>query len=199
MRLKLTKYAVVFLALFFMQTSLARAAPTADFFIEIRSFCGNGIAESDEACDGSDLHGAICVAPSVGTLSCNADCTLNVSECVTPAPSGGGSGGRGPSYTNIPPQPPTPASNLIERILAPLIGTPADKKSVSVVNGAPWERIPDAIFTKTSVTFSVDVLMFVQLFLWLILLIALFRFVKALSDYTRHKHKYKTVKKKMRV
>src|SRR5690606_7889923 len=45
--------------------------------------CGNGVANPGEACDGDDLGGATCASErqGVGTLSCNSDCTLDVSEC----------------------------------------------------------------------------------------------------------------------
>jgi hypothetical protein len=54
--------------------------------------CGNGIAESGEQCDGSDLGGQTCEGLG-GTLSCKADCTFNTSGCTTEeeeAPSVGG-------------------------------------------------------------------------------------------------------------
>lgn len=51
--------------------------------------CGNNIKETGEACDGTDLNGQTCasqVAGSIGTLTCNLDCTFNTSGC-TVAPS----------------------------------------------------------------------------------------------------------------
>ena len=53
--------------------------------------CGNGVIESGEQCDGSDLAGQTCVSRGYvgGTLSCKADCTFNTSDCA----SGGGGGG----------------------------------------------------------------------------------------------------------
>lgn len=68
------------------------------------SICGNGTVEGDEQCDGADLNGETCSSRGYdsGTLSCNANCTFNVSSCSNDeAPSGGGGGGGGGYY--IPP------------------------------------------------------------------------------------------------
>lgn len=48
------------------------------------SGCGNGVRESGEQCDGTDLGGASCQSLGFdgGTLSCNANCTLNTSGCT---------------------------------------------------------------------------------------------------------------------
>jgi subtilisin family serine protease len=56
--------------------------------------CGNGIRESGEACDGSQLGGQTCTGLGFGggTLSCTASCAYNTSAC-TPAmcfPAGAG-------------------------------------------------------------------------------------------------------------
>ena len=55
--------------------------------------CGNGVKEGGEQCDGSDLGGTTCqsLGYSGGTLSCNADCTYNTSQCTNtcvPVPGG---------------------------------------------------------------------------------------------------------------
>jgi hypothetical protein len=57
--------------------------------------CGNGIKEINEQCDGSDFGGQTCFnfGYSGGSLSCNANCTLNFSGCTT---GGGGGGGEAP-------------------------------------------------------------------------------------------------------
>ena len=68
--------------------------------------CGNGAAETGEQCDGSDLAGATCVSRGYtsGSLSCNSNCTFNVGNCSSAAPSspsssgGGGGGGGGGAY-----------------------------------------------------------------------------------------------------
>lgn len=53
--------------------------------------CGNGVINSGEQCDDSDLGGESCssLGFSGGTLSCNSNCTFNTSAC------GGGGGGGG--------------------------------------------------------------------------------------------------------
>jgi len=45
--------------------------------------CGNGVREADEACDGADLGGLDCQALQFdgGTLTCNPDCSMDVSGC----------------------------------------------------------------------------------------------------------------------
>jgi len=58
------------------------------------SVCGNGVKESGEQCDGSDLAGASCTSQGYtgGTLSCNSSCNFITSACTS---SGGGGGGGG--------------------------------------------------------------------------------------------------------
>lgn len=50
--------------------------------------CGNGTAEEGEICDGSDLRGQSCESLGLpqGTLSCDASCHLDASDCYTPPP-----------------------------------------------------------------------------------------------------------------
>ena len=64
------------------------------------SVCGDGVKESGEQCDGSDLAGASCTSQGYtgGTLSCSASCTFNTSACT----SGGGGGGGGGGVTITP-------------------------------------------------------------------------------------------------
>lgn len=54
------------------------------------AFCGNGVREGSEACDGSDFGGQTCQSQGFagGTLSCTATCTLNTSNCFLCQPSG---------------------------------------------------------------------------------------------------------------
>ena len=63
----------------------------------IITICGNGIVETGEVCDTSNLDGQTCVSQGydAGTLYCASDCySFNVSGCTTtPPPSGGGGGG----------------------------------------------------------------------------------------------------------
>jgi len=80
--------------------------------------CGDGVISGDEECDGANLGGFTCAAfgYTSGTLSCNADCTFNVSQCAVeepapPPPSGGGGGGIIiPRF--LPPKPPLPTGDF---------------------------------------------------------------------------------------
>jgi len=58
--------------------------------------CGDGVIQIGEECDGSNVNGQSCTGKGFfsGALSCNSNCTLNTSACVSaPPPSGGGGGG----------------------------------------------------------------------------------------------------------
>jgi len=52
----------------------------------LSSFCGDGIADSDETCDGSDLKGATCEDMDLigDTPSCSPSCNLLPGECAEP-------------------------------------------------------------------------------------------------------------------
>jgi len=59
--------------------------------------CGNGIAEADEECDGTDFKSQTCIGFGYGggTLSCDNACDFDISSCTTGgAPIGGGSSTR---------------------------------------------------------------------------------------------------------
>lgn len=58
--------------------------------------CGDGVVDTSEQCDGSNLNGASCASRGFagGTLSCSAACEFEVSAC-TAGSSGGSSGGSG--------------------------------------------------------------------------------------------------------
>lgn len=57
------------------------------------AFCGNGILEAGESCDGGNLGGQTCqtFGFNSGTLTCNANCTLNTSACANVCTASGGS------------------------------------------------------------------------------------------------------------
>ncbi|OGZ02747.1 MAG: hypothetical protein A3G64_00010 [Candidatus Liptonbacteria bacterium RIFCSPLOWO2_12_FULL_60_15] len=67
---------------------------------KVPGVCGNGIVEIDEQCDPGppeELGGATCVSRGFagGTLTCNADCAFDTSQCTpvpppAPPPSSGG-------------------------------------------------------------------------------------------------------------
>lgn len=76
-------------------------AQSVNITAKVNAVCGNGVKETGEECDGSDLGGATCSSQgfSGGTLTCNANCTFNTSQCTTASPpSGGGGGGGGGGY-----------------------------------------------------------------------------------------------------
>lgn len=83
-----------FLLVFF--SGLKASAGSVNVTATVNPVCGNGVLETGEQCDGSNLGGQTCTSLgySGGTLSCNANCTFNTSACTTaPPPSGGGGGG----------------------------------------------------------------------------------------------------------
>lgn len=67
-------------------------------------FCGDGIVNGDEQCDGANLAGQSCtgLGYDTGSLACTASCTLDATSCAnTPrrgGSSGGGGGGCGDGY-----------------------------------------------------------------------------------------------------
>jgi len=59
-------------------------------------FCGNGVVDAGEQCDGADLNAQTCSGRgfSSGTLACAVTCTFDTSSCTSGSSgSGGGSGG----------------------------------------------------------------------------------------------------------
>lgn len=66
-------------------------------FFSTFPYCGNGVIDGGEQCDGSNLNGATCATQgfSSGTLSCSSSCTFDTSSCASAAGTGGTSGGGG--------------------------------------------------------------------------------------------------------
>ena len=63
-------------------------------------FCGNGLAEGSEDCDGFDMRGATCASVTMGarpngSLFCTFDCTFDTSFCSSGGGFDGGTGGFG--------------------------------------------------------------------------------------------------------
>jgi hypothetical protein len=56
---------------------------TCRFLLPQGCLCGNGVANQDEDCDGTDLRGETCVSRGFegGTLACNSNCTFDTSGC----------------------------------------------------------------------------------------------------------------------
>jgi len=59
--------------------------------------CGDGIVETPEQCDSSNLNGASCTTQGFtgGTLSCSSACEFNTSSCTSGSSGGSGGGGGG--------------------------------------------------------------------------------------------------------
>jgi hypothetical protein len=59
---------------------------------DIAPFCGNGVAEEGEACDGADLRGGRCedFGRLAGTLACTPGCMIDLEGCPPPASCGNG-------------------------------------------------------------------------------------------------------------
>ena len=69
----------------------------------VLSVCGDGTVEGDEQCDGADLNGQTCAGLGYtgGVLSCNANCTFYVVDCITDGGGGGGGGFVPPPVTSV--------------------------------------------------------------------------------------------------
>lgn len=71
-------------SLFFISLSASGDSTTLTVTIGPAATCSNGTIESGEECDGTALNGESCTTQGFsggGTLSCNANCTLNISQC----------------------------------------------------------------------------------------------------------------------
>jgi len=107
-RLRLRRMAGRYIPALFLILLLVFLIPYSKFYIPdftyasvqeastASSVCGNGVKESGESCDGTDLAGASCTSQGYtgGTLSCNSSCNFITSACT----SGGGGGGGGGGY-----------------------------------------------------------------------------------------------------
>ncbi len=97
--------------------------------IAVGPYCGNGVIDNNEQCDGGNLNGLSCSTQgySQGTVSCTATCTIDSSQCSNPPPapssSGGSSGGSGghssSSGTFI-----TPIIPIEEDLISGIVETP---------------------------------------------------------------------------
>jgi len=92
---KISLFILITILFFFIFQKIKSASVTVTVIVP--GICGNGVKEIGEQCDGSDFGGQTCFnfGYSGGSLSCNADCTLNFSGCTAAPPSGGGGGGGG--------------------------------------------------------------------------------------------------------
>lgn len=81
--------------------TFSASAQSVNISATVNPVCGNGVLETGEQCEGSNLGGATCASRgfSGGTLSCTASCAFNTSQCT----SGGGGGGGGGGGSYVPP------------------------------------------------------------------------------------------------
>jgi hypothetical protein len=61
--------------------------------------CGDGNVDAGEECDGNEMNGESCITQGfdTGSISCNDNCTLDLSDCESGQGGSGGSGGEGGS------------------------------------------------------------------------------------------------------
>jgi hypothetical protein len=93
---------IIFSIFYFLFSNIVLAdsgGVTLTVTVSETAVCGNGVVNTGEQCDGSNLNGESCISRGYagGSLSCNANCTFNTSSCTSAAPasSGGGGGGGG--------------------------------------------------------------------------------------------------------
>ena len=92
----------ILVCLFLISAPFSVSAVTIDISAIVPG-CGDGVIQTGESCDGSNLGGTSCSSQGFtgGSLSCTASCTFNTSACT----SGGGGGGGG--SISFPPSIPT--------------------------------------------------------------------------------------------
>ncbi len=120
---------LIFLNLFI--TGLPRAVLAAFGNVQINALvpgCGDGIIQTGEECDSSNLNGASCISQgfSGGTLSCSASCSFNTSACNFAPPSSSGGGGGGRRILTSTPIPTLPNLGVIDSAQAKLIDIQRD-------------------------------------------------------------------------
>ena len=88
--------ALVVTALFLSSTSAQAVSTTISATVKI-TVCGDGIVETPEQCDGSNLNGASCTTQGFtgGSLSCSSACEFNTTQCTSGSSGGSGDGGGG--------------------------------------------------------------------------------------------------------
>ena len=86
----------IFLLGLLLPQFLLASAGTVVIEAKVVSLCGNGVINQGEECDGNNFAGHTCQTSgfSGGFLTCNANCTINTSQCttLTTSPSGGSGG-----------------------------------------------------------------------------------------------------------
>lgn len=97
--LKLFIFLFFLSSFFFFEKNFAIDFPSS----VIVTICGNNIKEIGEQCDGTDLGGQTCQSLGYygGTLTCNANCTFNTSNCNILVPPAGGGGYFWPTKTTV--------------------------------------------------------------------------------------------------
>ncbi|OYT27112.1 MAG: hypothetical protein B6U97_02370 [Candidatus Altiarchaeales archaeon ex4484_96] len=74
---------------------ILQVAGLSAYAIKQKSYCGDGMKDEGEQCDGSDLGGKSCKSLGYdrGTLKCSSSCTYITSSCSYDVGGGGGGGG----------------------------------------------------------------------------------------------------------
>lgn len=104
LRIIFTALLIIFFAIPFLSSKVSANGITATVKLGL---CGDGVVDTSEQCDGSNLGGASCTSRGFtgGTLSCDPSCEFDTSACTSAPPpppsapssnnSGGGGGGGG--------------------------------------------------------------------------------------------------------
>jgi len=107
----------------------------------VASCNNNGVKESGEECDGSDLGSTTCTTLGFtgGSLSCNGDCTYNTSSC-SGAPSGSCTGQFDYANATLCPGDSTDLTGDTAKTLVPSCSSPAGSapKCQYICNGPTW-------------------------------------------------------------
>lgn len=122
---------------------------TATATINVGPYCGNGVVDNNEQCDGSTA--AVCsdYGFSQGTVSCTASCTIDNSQCSNPpaqqssGSSGNSGGSRHSSSSGVFYMPPQPSIEepIVETKTSGII-EPLQEQPQLIVNEEPAEVSP---------------------------------------------------------
>ncbi len=97
---------------------------TATTAIAVGPYCGNGVVDVGEQCDGSTIATCSSYGYSQGTVSCTAACTISTNQCSNPPQSGSGSSKRSRS-----------SNFVVQNIVTPAIPVVTDTESSGIIEG----------------------------------------------------------------